>query len=57
MNGMEAQHEHEMKKADFERAISGTRDEPVVGIEEVALAIKESWDKTEIDSLIRELEL
>ena len=46
---------YEQKKMDLEHIIYGTRQEPVVSIEESAKIIAEIFDRAELDSLIREL--
>ena len=46
---------YEQKKMDLEHIIYGTRQEPVVSIEEIAKIIAERFDEAEIEALIKEL--
>lgn len=44
------------KLYEVQNAIQGTRNEPVIGIDEVAEMLKTEWSKEEIKALIEELE-
>ena len=46
---------YEQKKMDLQHTIYGTRQEPVISIEEIAKIIADRFDEAEMESLIIEL--